>query len=57
MPFRLGTLEKKIELIPNLDNRQIVTEFKKYMMNKDCSINHQINNLKVIISLAPKNIA
>jgi hypothetical protein len=51
MPYKLGTLEKKIELIPNLDNRQIVTEFLQYMTNRDCSVNHQINNLKVLLSL------
>jgi hypothetical protein len=51
MAYKLGKLENKIELIPYLDNRRIVTEFMKYMMNKDRSINHQINNLKVIIYL------
>ena len=52
MPFKLNTLIKKIDLIANLNNRQTVTEFLQYMENRDCSVNHQINNLKVILSFA-----
>jgi hypothetical protein len=52
MPYKLKTLVRKIELIPNLNNRQIVTDFLQYMTDRDCSVNHQINNLKVILSFA-----
>ncbi len=52
MPYKLKTLVKKIELIPNLNNRQIAIEFLQYMTDRDCSVNHQINNLKVILSFA-----
>ena len=52
MPYKLNTLIKKIEFIPNPSNRKIVSEFLDYMTEKECSPNHQINNLKVIFSFA-----
>ena len=52
MPFRLNTIIKKIESIPNATNRKIVNEFLQYMTERDSSVNHQINNLKVIFSIA-----
>jgi hypothetical protein len=52
MPYKLNTLVNKIELIPNLNNSQIVTEFLQYMTDRDFSLNHKINNLKVVISFA-----
>lgn len=52
MPFTLQTITKKIEFIPNTVNRNLVEEFCAYMLEKDLSKNHQVNNLKVIISFA-----
>lgn len=52
MPFKLNTIVKKIEFIPNPTNRKIVNEFHQYMSERDSSVNHQINNLKVIFSFA-----
>ena len=52
MPFKLKTLIEKIDLIPNPSNRLIVTEFLQYMTDRDCSVNHRINNLKVILSFS-----
>lgn len=52
MPFTLQTITKKIEEMPNRVNRNLVSQFHDYMVEKDSSKNHQINNLKVIISFA-----
>ncbi len=52
MPFQYSTIVKKIEVIPNGDNREIVYEFLDYMINNGSSENHQINNLKCIINFA-----
>ncbi len=52
MPFTLQTIIKKIEEIPNTVNRNLVSQFHDYMVERDLSKNHQINNLKVIISFA-----
>jgi hypothetical protein len=52
MPFTLRTITKKIEFIPNTVNRNLVKEFCTYKLEKDLSKNHQINNLKVVISFA-----
>jgi integrase/recombinase XerD len=52
MPFKLSTIVKKIGEIPNDRNRQTVNEFLEYMRINGSSDNHQINNLKCIISFA-----
>ena len=52
MPFTLQTLTKKIEHVPNTVNRNLVNEFYSYMIKRDLSKNHKINNLKVIMSYA-----
>ena len=52
MPFTLETIIRKIELVPNAVNRNIINDFSKYMTDRDLSKNHKINNLKVVISYA-----
>ena len=52
MPFTLETIIRKIELVPNTVNRNIINDFCKYMTDRDLSKNHKINNLKVVISYA-----
>ena len=50
MPFKYPTIIKKINEIPNAENRKMVYEFLEYIKYNDSSENHQINNLKCIIS-------
>ena len=50
MPFKLSTIVKKIDEIPNAKNVQTVKEFLEYMRANGSSDNHQINNLKCIIN-------
>jgi len=50
MPFTLQTITRKIETVPNIVNRDLINQFSCYMKERDLSRNHQINNLKVIIS-------
>ena len=52
MPFQYSTIIKKIDEIPNVENRKIVYEFLEYMKYNGSSENHQINNLKCIIIFA-----
>ena len=52
MPFTLTTITKKIDDIQNAVNREQVKQFRDYMAERDLSNNHQINNLKVMISFA-----
>ena len=52
MPFTLQTLTKKIETMSNTVNRNLVNEFYSYMIKRDLSKNHKINNLKVVMSYA-----
>lgn len=52
MPFQYSTIIKKIDEIPNEENRKVVYEFLEYMINNGSSENHQINNLKCIINFA-----
>lgn len=42
----------KIDTLSNPTNRDIIREFYNYMSRKDLSLNHQINNLKVVMMLA-----
>ena len=46
MPFQYSTIIKKIDEIPNEENKKVVYEFLEYMRNNGSSENHQINNLK-----------
>ena len=50
MPFQYSTIIKKIDEIPNEENRKIAYEFLEYMKYNGSSENHQINNLKCIIN-------
>ena len=50
MPIKLSTTLAKIDLIENIENRQLVKQYNKYMNSIDASERHQNNNLKVIIS-------
>lgn len=52
MPFKLSTIVNKIDEIPNENNRNTIKEFLKYMQTNGSSENHQINNLKCIITFA-----
>jgi integrase/recombinase XerD len=52
MPFQYSTIIKKIDEIPNQENKEIVYEFLEYMKYNNSSENHQINNLKSIIIFA-----
>lgn len=52
MPFKLSTIVKKIDEIPNAKNRQTVKDFREYMRINGSSDNHQINNIKCIIFFA-----
>jgi nucleoid-associated protein YejK len=52
MPFTLETITKKVELVSNAANRQLIKDFCDYMTDRDLSKNHRINNLKVVISYA-----
>ena len=52
IPFTLQTITKKIESMPNAVNRSLVNEFYSYMAKRELSKNHQINNLKVVMSYA-----
>ena len=52
MPFTLQTITKKMEVVPNAVNRSLISEFSSYMIDRDHSMNHRINNLKVVISYA-----
>ena len=52
MPFTLQTITKKIECIPDRVNRNLGKDFRNYMLEMDLSKNHQINNLKVVVSFA-----
>ena len=50
MPFKYSTIIKKVNEIPNAENRKIGYEFLEYMKYNDSSENHQLNNLKCIIT-------
>lgn len=52
MPTKLSTTIKKIELVPNLHNSKLISEFHKFMKSNSASERHQNNNLKAIISYA-----
>jgi hypothetical protein len=52
MPTKLSTTLKKIVLVPNPENAELISEFHKFMMSNGASERHQNNNLKAIISFA-----
>lgn len=52
MPTKLKTIIQKIDLVPNKTNVRLIGEFRQDMHERDLSQNHEINNLKVVISFA-----
>jgi integrase/recombinase XerD len=52
MPIKLSTTIKKIEDIPNITNRALLTEFQKYLKSNGVSESHQNNNLKALTAFA-----
>ena len=52
MPVKLSTTIKKIENIPNIRNRVLLTEFHKYLNLNGVSESHQNNNLKALTAFA-----
>ena len=52
MPVKLSTTIKKIEDIPNITDRVLLTEFHKYLKSNGVSESHQNNNLKALTAFA-----
>jgi hypothetical protein len=52
MPVKLSTTINKIENIPNITNRALLTEFHKYLSSNGVSASHQNNNLKALTAFA-----
>jgi integrase/recombinase XerD len=52
LPFQYSTIVKKIDGMRNEVNMELIQEFLEYLKNNHSSENHQINNLKCMISLA-----
>jgi hypothetical protein len=49
---KLSTTINKIQLVPNLANREAISAFNAYLMSNDLSVHHVNNNLKASISFA-----
>lgn len=54
MPLKLSTTIKKIEDVPNITNRALLTEFHKYLNSNGVSESHQEQNLKVSFNINKK---
>jgi hypothetical protein len=52
MPTKLSTTINKIQLVPNLANREAISAFHAYLMSNDLSVHHVNNNLKASIAFA-----
>jgi integrase/recombinase XerD len=52
MPVKLSTTAKKIDLVSNRMNRDLLREFFQYTQSNGSSESHQNNNLKVMVSFA-----
>jgi integrase/recombinase XerD len=52
MPFKLSTTVSKMNLIPNLSNAKLLSEFYHYMQFRNSSERHQNNNLQVLMAFA-----
>jgi hypothetical protein len=52
MPYKLATIVKNIQSIPNSFNAGLISEFHQYMIENGSSERHQNNNLKAIIYFA-----
>jgi hypothetical protein len=49
MPYRLPTLLDKLDNLDNKSNASLIKEFYYYMDKNNLSVNHKLNNLRVII--------
>lgn len=52
MPATLTNTISKIQLVPNLTNASLITDFHKYMVSNGASQRHQTNTLKMVIDFA-----
>ena len=52
MSIKISTLLKRIDSIGSKENASIILDFYNYMREKGSSVNHIMNNLKVIIEYA-----
>ena len=52
MPIKLTTTVKKINLIPNRNNSDLIGKFYEFMKSNGVSERHQNNNLKTVINFA-----
>ncbi len=49
MPYCLSTLLNKLDNLDNHPNALLIKEFYDYMTRNSLSVNHKLNNLRVII--------
>src|SRR4030095_9165284 len=52
MPTKLATTVKKIDLVPNRGNSDLINKFYEFMRSNGVSERHQNNNLKAVINFA-----
>jgi hypothetical protein len=52
MPTKLATTVKKIDLVPNRRNSDLINKFYQFMRSNGASERHQNNNLKAVINFA-----
>jgi hypothetical protein len=52
MPTKLSTTVKKIELVPNSKNSELIHKFQEFMKSNSWSERHQNNNLKAVCNFA-----
>jgi hypothetical protein len=52
MPTKLATTIKKIELVPNRKNSDLIIQFYEFMKLNGVSERHQNNNLKAVLNFA-----
>jgi integrase/recombinase XerD len=52
MPTKLATTVRKIDLLSNTENSDVIKRFHEFMISNGASERHQNNNLKAIISFA-----
>ena len=52
MPTKLATTVKKIDMVPNVKNSDLINKFYEFMRSNGVSERHQNNNLKAVINFA-----
>jgi len=52
VPTKLSTTTKKIDLIPNKKNSELIHKFHEFMKSNGSSERHQNNNLKAVCNFA-----